>query len=137
MCADREEIVMIRKVSLILLILCMVLGLCACAQAEEEPQQTEEIVNNMIILEDGRVLYRVTVVNEMAEPMQDVLIGLCLGEELAQDVLTGEDGVAEFICEQDNYLVRILSVPGGYALMDDALTFAAGYSEMKVILPKA
>ena len=128
---------MIRKVSLILLILCMVMGLWACAKAEEPQHPEEELVTNIIYLEDGRVLYRVTVLDDLAQPMQDVLIGFCLGEELAQDVLTGEDGVAEFISEQNNYVVRILSVPGGYGLMDDVFTFAAGYSEMKVILPKA
>ena len=128
---------MIRKISLILLILCLVVGLCACNKQEDASQPQEEITSHIIYLEDGRVLYRVNVVDETAQPLQDVLIGFCLGDELVEDVLTGEDGVAEYISEESKYNIRILSVPGGYALMDDPFTFPTDYSEMKLMVPKA
>ena len=124
---------MIRKISLILLMLCMVVGLCACAQPEES--QPEETPNDLIVLENGLVVYQINVVNELNEPMGDVVVQL--GEDEHDIETTNEQGFVEFTKEQGNYAVRVLAVPAGYAVGDVAFTFPAGKSQIKIIVPKA
>ena len=123
---------MMRKISLILLILCMVVSLCACAKPEEQPQETQ---NGLIILENGLVVYQVTAVDEMGNPMQDVVVQL--GEDEHDIKTTNALGFVEFTKEEGNYQVKVLATPAGYAVVDDAFPFSAGKSEMRIIVPKA
>lgn len=125
---------MIRKITLILLAFCMVLALAACTTTQE-PQQTEEDKNDMLVLPDGRIGYEITVVDEMSQPMAGVIVQL--GDDEHDVDQTDAQGVVRFAKEAGNYAVRVVAAPPGYALGDDAFTFLPGSSEMKIILPKA
>lgn len=133
----------------IALMLCMVLGLCACgseeAPATEAPTEAEIIVTEAPTeapteeqavenVDDGLTTYTVTVVDEGGNPIAGAMIQIC--QDTCYPSVTDAAGTATYRVEEADYKVSFLSVPAGYDYVDDTreFYFESGSTEITIIL---
>lgn len=134
-----------KKMIAMALMLCIVLGLCACGAAEAEPtaEPTEAVVTEAPTEapeetaapeDDGMTTYTVTVVDEGGNPIAGAMVQICL--ETCYPAVTNESGVAEYSVVEADYKVSFLSLPAGYDYADETqeFYFDAGSTEMTITL---
>ena len=80
--------------------------------------------------------YAVTVTDEEGKPMVGVALQLCNADSCIMGV-TGEDGVATFDAQPDEYKVAFLRLPEGYAADAAEYTFPKGANRLTIVLKKA
>lgn len=126
----------------------MVLGLCACGNGgsnteagnTENNQATEtesEVVSESETEseDDGNVTYTVIITDEAGNPIEGALVQLCSTSCFPGS--TNAEGVATFSRPEDTYKVSFLSLPEGYAYVDESVVefyFAEGSTEITIAL---
>lgn len=96
---------------------------------EKESSEKEE--------NDGKVTYKITVVDENNTPIKNAMVQMC--KDTCLPGSTGETGTAEFKLAKDTYKVSFMSLPAGYTYSTDATEFYFddGKTEMTIMLKKA
>ena len=83
--------------------------------------------------EETRITYTVTVVDENNAPLSGATVQMCVGDLCRLPALTGENGVASFFFDPDDYTVKVTLK--GYT-GEASYTFAADSTELTVQLTK-
>lgn len=122
-----------KKLFALILATCMVLCLGACGgdsstetteatkTTTETPETTETTEETTAPVDDGKVLYTVTVVDENGAPIAGAVVQMCM--DTCIPGVTNESGVAEFSVEEADYKVSFLTLPAGYTYSGDAQEF--------------
>lgn len=134
-----------KKILSIALMLCLILGLCACGSADETATTTEgapavtdavteavEPADETEAAAEGMVTYTVTVVDEEGNPIAGAMVQLCL--DACIPGVTNEAGVAEFTLAEADYKVSFLTVPAGYTAEAENFYFENGSTEITLTL---
>lgn len=123
----------VKRLLLLALALCMVLGLCACASEEPNPTENNDATSPVASdpvesdvatdpgVEDGKVVYTVTVQDEAGNPVAGAMVQICL--EACLPTVTNEQGVATWTMEEAGYKVSFVTLPAGYDYATDAQEF--------------
>ena len=136
----------IKKLSVLALVLCLVLSLCACGGSEApatEAPATEAPVTEAPATEapeteaaipEGMVQYTITVVDEGGNPIAGAMVQMC--KDSCIPGMTDAAGVASFTMAEDDYKVSFLTMPAGYELVDETseFYFESGSTEMTITL---
>ena len=87
--------------------------------------------------DDGKIQYKVTVVDESGKPIAGAMVQMCA--ESCFPAVADENGVAIFRLAEAEYKVSFLSLPTGYTHMGESTDyyFGAGSTEMTITLKKA
>lgn len=110
------------------LVLCMVVGICACAgngvgdtttDANTTTDASTAATQGTTEAEENG--YTVTVVDEGGNPIAGAMVQLCL--DTCYPGATDESGVAKFAVEEADYKVSFLALPEGYTYTTDAQEF--------------
>lgn len=125
-----------RNVFAAVLVLCMALSLMACGNTEpqETTQATQATTEATKPVDDGKVAYKVTVVDNAGNPIAGAMVQMCL--ETCFPAVTNENGVAEFSLAEADYKVSFINAPEGYTV-EEAYYFEAGSHEMTITLNPA
>ena len=127
-----------KRVVLIVLTLCLILGLAACGDGSADSQQTTAATQGTTesvpetTEDDGKVTYTVKVVDEGGQAIANAAVQLC--KESCLPGATDEDGVATFNVVEDDYKVSFMIMPEGYAADAEAFYFEDGSYEMTITL---
>lgn len=135
----------IKNMLAIVLALCMAFSLAACSDSQDSgnettgpettaaPVQTTEAPVETTV-DDGKVLYTVTVVDEAGNPIPGAMVQLC--QDTCFPGATNEEGVAQFSVLEADYKVSFLSLPAGYTYSteEEAFYFADGSTELTITL---
>lgn len=86
---------------------------------------------------DGKVTYKITVVDENNTPIKNAMVQMCKDSCLPGS--TGETGTAEFKLAEDTYKVSFMSLPAGYTYSTEETEFyfEDGKTEMTIVLKAA
>lgn len=130
-----------KNIFALLLVLCMVFALCACGGNEGEGKEsttgttagTTETTEAPV--DDGKVTYKVTVVDQDGEPIVGAMVQLCL--DACVPAMTDLQGVATYKMDEANYKVSFVQMPYGYTAEAAEFYFDAGSTEMTITLTKA
>lgn len=135
----------------LLLAMTLLLGLCACgadADTEKETESTgaptqestEEPTEDTTqeSQDDGKLTYKVIVVDEAGNPMAGAMVQICEGTACNPGV-TNAEGVAEIRAVEGNYEAKMLSMPEGYtyATEQEVFAYADGSLEVTIVLKSA
>lgn len=135
----------------LLLALTMVFSFCACgsdtgsgqepetttaATEESTQEQTEESTEEPT--DDGKLAYKVIVVDEAGNPIAGAMVQICEGTACNPGV-TNAEGVAEIRAVEGNYEAKMLSMPEGYAYAteEEVFPYASGALEVTIVLKSA
>ena len=136
-----------KRIAAATLVLCMALSLCACgssAKTEEEtteaaPVETEVVTEPVVEeteapVDDGKVTYTVTVVDEEGNPLSGVMVQWCL--DTCFPGVTDASGVATYTDVEADYHVTVSIMPAGYTYSTEEQEFyyEAGSTEMTITL---
>ena len=119
-----------KRIFATILMLCMVFTLTACGgngngdtEKNTQDSQSESTVdkntedNKDTQVDDGKIVYKVTVVDEAGNPVAGAMVQMCL--DSCVPARTADTGVAEFnLVEAEGYKVEILALPEGYEKID-------------------
>lgn len=137
----------VKKITALVLMVCMVLGICACGQeapseSTTQPETTESTTlptpaatePEEETVDTNKVTYTVYVVDEDNNPVTGGMVQFCL--ESCSPVVIDESGVATFTAEPADYEVKMLSMPAGYTYSteQEVFNFAEGESELTIVL---
>lgn len=136
----------IKKFSLLALVLCLVLSLCACGGSEapateapviEAPATEAPVVEEPETeptLAEGMAVYTITVVDEGGNPIAGAMVQMC--KDSCIPGMTDGSGVATFTMTEDDYKVSFLTMPAGFELVDETseFYFESGSTEMTITL---
>ena len=135
----------------LLLAMTMMLGLCACGADEDAGKQTEATTEatqestteatteaTQEPVDDGKLDYKVIVVDEAGNPMVGAMVQICEGTACNPGV-TNAEGVALIRAVEGNYEAKMLSMPEGYtyATEEEVFPFADGALEVTIVLKNA
>lgn len=109
----------VRRVLILILTGCLVFGLCACTKTADGETQ-------------GKMTYRIKVVDEAGKPMPDVLVQLC--KDSCYPGTTDQTGVAQFHLPEADYTAAVTVMPAGYEAEAEEFHFAAGSYEVTIPL---
>lgn len=135
----------------LLLALTVMFSLCACggdtdagkesetttAATEESTQgQTEETTQETV--DDGKLTYKVIVVDEAGAPIAGAMVQICEGTA-CNPGMTNAEGVAEIRAVEGSYEAKMLSMPEGYtyATEEEVFPYASGELEVTIVLKSA
>lgn len=136
----------IKKFSLLALVLCLLLSLCACGGSEapateapviEAPATEAPVVEEPeteATLAEGMAVYTITVVDEGGNPIAGAMVQMC--KDSCIPGMTDGNGVATFTMTEDDYKVSFLTMPAGFELVDETseFYFESGSTEMTITL---
>ncbi len=138
-----------KKVIAALLLLCLMLGLCACT-SEQPPvtdpstdQTTEPTTESTTEATKPEPNYFITVQDTEGNPLAGAIVQMCkLGDDGActpATTPTGADGKVSFALEEHDYKVSFIVLPAGYTYVDDVqeFYFEEGSNELVIYLKKA
>ena len=132
-----------KKYLALILALILALSLCACGQTgdnnptddtgDTQESTTEETGSQ---IPDGMVQYKVKVTDEGGNPVVGVMIQVCTDETCLAPVKTDETGVAVFApsAEGEYHANFLTGVPAGYEADAEVFYFAAGETELTIVL---
>ncbi len=144
-----------KKLIAAVLLLCVVLGMAACAETEPgatttaptTTQGTPEptVSSTPAATEDSKPQpnYFITVVDTEGKPVTGALLQLCkLGDDGActpAGNVTDAEGKVNFTMAVDNYKVSFIILPAGYSYVDgvNEFYFADGANELTIVVAKA
>ena len=123
---------------IIALLLAMCVMLCACGGAET-PATTQAPLETTAApaaetVDDGKVTYTITVVDESGAPIQGAMVQICL--DACYPGMTDANGQAKFSVVEEDYKVSFLSMPAGYTCDEEAFYFDGEY-EITITLKAA
>ena len=115
----------LKGLTALVLVLGLLLGLCACGGGET-PETTEAPVETTAAptteaVDDGKVEYIVTVLDESSAPISGAMVQICL--DACYPGMTDANGQAKFSVLEADYKVSFLSLPAGYTYSGDAQEF--------------
>lgn len=130
--------------SLALLTFCLAGMLCACgSNADVNPddntppvsnaQESSDLTSNDLV--SDKVTYKVKVVDEQEAPVAGALVQLCM--DTCFPSMTGADGVATFVLDENDYTVKFAAMPEGYTCDEAEFFFEEGTTEMTIVLKAA
>lgn len=140
-----------KRMLVLVLALCMVLGLCACGgqKAEETPAAPETPVVETPVVppvqepekeeepeEPAGVTYTVYVQDEGGNPIAGAMVQVCQGEICLMPTATDDTGAAVFtVAEEAEYEAKFLMLPAGYdyTTEEQVFHFKNGY-ELTIVL---
>lgn len=127
----------IKRFLILALTLCLALSLCACADTAAEPKEsTGETVQDVTeTVDDGKVTYTVTVVDENGEPVANAAVQIC--KDSCLPGMTNEEGVAKFNVVEDDYKVSFMTMPEGFEAEAEEFYFEEGSYELTITLKAA
>ena len=139
----------IKIVLSVLLALLMMFSICACgaddkqetetttAATEETTEATTEETTEATV-DDGKMAYKVIVVDESGAPIAGAMVQICEGTACNPGV-TNAEGVAEIRAVEGNYEAKMLSMPAGYTYATEQEVFAyeSGALEVTIVLKPA
>lgn len=138
-----------KSMLLVALCVCMTICLCACGGTStgddttgntttttQSTTTTITTTTTTTTVDDGKVTYSVTVLDENGAPVPGAFVQLCL--EACIPCMTNAQGVATYanMAEAD-YKVSFINVPAGYELPTDNFYFEDGSYEMTLTLQLA
>lgn len=126
-----------KKLISLCLMLCLLVGLCACGDSEpvETPTETPtEAPATEVPTEaptEAAAGYVVKVVDEGGNPIAGALVQLCA--ETCLPAVTDAEGVANFANAEirDDYKISFVTLPAGYDYVDDVQEFHFAEGEME------
>lgn len=135
----------------LLLAMTVMFSLCACgtdadagkesetttaATEESTREQTEETTQETV--DDGKLTYKVIVVDEAGAPIAGAMVQICEGTA-CNPGMTNADGVAEIRAVEGSYEAKMLSMPEGYtyATEEEVFPYASGELEVTIVLKSA
>lgn len=123
---------------IIALLLAVCLMLCACGNAEA-PETTAAPVETTAApavetVDDGKVTYTITVVDESGAPISGAMVQICL--DACYPGMTDANGQAKFSVVEEDYKVSFLTMPAGYTCDEEAFYFDGEY-ELTITLKAA
>lgn len=139
-----------KRVSSLILAVCMALALCACGggdngSAEQPgsasasvsastPQQVAGSTSSEDVnVDDGKVTYTITVVDESGAPISGAMVQICKDTCLPCGA-TNENGVVTVTTLEDDYKVSFMTPVAGYVTDGLEFYFDEGSTEMTIIL---
>ena len=139
-----------KKIFATLLMVCMMLGICACGtdttnpgsenkntQTESETPSTEG-KSEVADVDDGKVTYTIKLVDETGAPIADVYVQLCDDKSCYAPVKTDANGVAEYKMEEAEYKAAVTIMPAGYVdVIGQYFYFEGDATEVTITLQKA
>ena len=141
----------LKRIFATILMLCMVSALTACggnaggdtekntqnSQNESTVDKNTETEKNTEV-DDGKVVYKVTVVDEAGNPIVKAMVQVCEDGNCFAPVFTDDNGVAEFkLVEKDGYSTKLVKNPDGYeAVESDYVYFETGEKEVTLTVKK-
>ena len=113
----------VSRLAALVLALCMLL--CACG-GQQTPETTETPVQTTAApveesVDDGKVTYTVTVVDEAGTPIAGAMVQICL--DACYPGVTDANGQAKFSVLEEDYKVSFLSMPAGYTYSGEEQEF--------------
>ena len=133
-----------KKFVVLLLSLCLLLCLCACGQDQTPTQATEPSSTTTVptegteatdpTVDDGKVTYTVTIVDEQGNPISGVMVQIC--KDACIPAVADASGVATWRVAEDSYKVSFLSLPAAYTYTTEETEFyfADGETSMTIVL---
>jgi len=140
------------KILALVLALMLVLCLCACGQDTNGGNTTDAPTDPIAettaptekpteaptepTIPDGMVQYKVKVTDEAGNPVVGVMVQVCTDETCLAPVKTDDTGVATFApAAEGEYHANFLpGVPAGYEADAEVFYFAAGETELTIVL---
>ena len=126
-----------KKLLVSILAICTVAAFTACGGSEDNsgaqtPDTQVQVEDTQVVVpetqkvetevvDDGKVNYSVTVVDEAGNPIAGAMVQMC--KESCFPSVTGEDGVAKFSLVEDDYKVSFLTLPAGYTYSGEEQEF--------------
>lgn len=144
-----------KKIFALVLVMCTLFTLVACGgngannntESENSGNSNSEVAGTQETEEtqkesedDGKVVYKVTVLGAENAPLAGVYVQVCDDATCFTPTLTNEEGVAEFrLVPADNYKAAIsITMPEGYVdCLGQYVTFSAGETELTITLEVA
>lgn len=137
-----------KKYMALFVALMLMLCVCACSQsnvdtdddnASSVPPTSSAVTppsSSGTEIPDGKVQYKVKVVDEEDNPIVGVMVQLCTDETCLIPVKTDETGVATFApADEGEYHANFLpKVPDGYEADAEVFYFEDGETEMTIVL---
>ena len=135
----------LKRIFATILMLCMVFTLTACGgngngdtEKNTEGSQNESTVDKNTEdtkdtqVDDGKVVYKVTVLDEAGNPVAGAMVQMCLNSCVPGR--TTDTGVAEFnLAEAEGYKVEILSLPAGFEkISEEPVYLENGQTELTI-----
>ena len=126
----------ISRIAALLLAMCLMLCACGGAETPETTQAPVETTAAPVVetVDDGKVTYTITVVDESGAPIQGAMVQICL--EACYPGITDANGQAKFSVVEEDYKVSFLSMPAGYTCDEEAFYFD-GEFELTITLKAA
>ncbi len=128
-----------KSIIMLILVMCLIFSLCACnddtnENANETTEESSPISEpeNSTTVEDDKITYTVTVVDEGNNPISGAMVQLCL--DACVPSMTNESGVATFNLEAADYKVSFVTMPEGYSCEEEAFHFEEGSYELTITL---
>ena len=108
----------------------------ATTTTEKTTEATTEATQEPV--DDGKLDYKVIVVDEAGNPMAGAMVQICEGTACNPGV-TNAEGVALIRAVEGNYEAKMLSMPEGYtyATEEEVFPFADGALEVTIVLKNA
>ena len=139
-----------KKLLVAILAICTVSAFAACGNAEankeaQTPDTQVQVEDTQVVVEDtqivesevvedGKVEYCVTVVDEEGNPFVGLMVQMC--KDLCVPAVTDANGVAKFNLEENYYDVKVTTLPEGYTYSgdEDVFHFEDGAVELTITL---
>ncbi|MBQ2901263.1 MAG: hypothetical protein IJE49_05390 [Agathobacter sp.] len=133
-----------KKIVTVVLMLCVALSLCACGgnagntedtgkqntEANSEANKDTEKESESENVDDGKIEYKVTLLDANGNPVAGQMIQVCNAENCFAPVATDANGVATFRLEESNeYKAKLLT-----AGEDAYVYFEAGATELTLTM---
>lgn len=129
----------IKRILMLALIVCLALGLCACGESAGNAGETtteastaESTQETTEAIDDGKVTYTVTVVDEGGNPVANAAVQIC--KDSCLPGMTNEEGIAVFEVVEDDYKVSFMVMPEGFQADAEEFYFEAGSYELTITL---
>lgn len=132
-----------KRVITVVLVLCMVLGLCACsgeggsettASTTAPVETTQPVQETTVPVEQGG--YTAKIVDEGGNPIAGAMVQICLNS--CFPTVTDANGVASWptVEEAEGYKISFLKLPEGYEYVDETTEFyyESGSTEITITL---
>lgn len=129
--------------SLALATLCLTGLLCACGSnpdvsSEDKTPSVSNEESSALTSSDlvsDKVTYKVKVVDEQDAPVAGALVQLCM--DTCFPSMTGADGVATFVLDENDYTVKFAAMPEGYTCDEAEFFFEEDSTELTIVLTAA
>ena len=129
-----------KNIVMLLLALSLVFALCVCGETAEPATTTQATTEateaktetTEPTVPEGKVVYKVKVVDEGGNPVAGAMVQLCL--EACIPSVTDAEGVATYTVDEANYKVSFVAMPQGYTSDVTEFYFDAGSYELTITL---